>query len=83
MGSNDNRAAIGADADLNAVVGFARVERVDVVFKHRLDQLRDARAPRPFGDEISFILDRRQSIGDRDRISAGLQESMVVFGVPD
>ena len=71
------------DADLNAVVGFARVKSVDVVFEHRLDQLGDACAPRSFGDQVGFILDRGQSIGDRDGISACLQERVIVFGVAD
>ena len=33
--------------------------------------------------EVGFILDRGQSIGDRDGISARLQERVVVFGVAD
>ena len=83
MGSNDDRATIGVDADLDAVVGLARVKSVDVVFEHRLDQFRDARAARAFGDEVGFILDRGQGICDRDGISARLQERVVVFGVAD
>ena len=83
MGSNDNRTTIGIDADLDAVVGFARVKSVDVVFEHRLDQFGDARAARGFGDEIGFILDRRQSIGDRNGVSARLQECVIVLGVAD
>ena len=83
MRSNNDWATIGVDADLNAVVGFARVKRVDVVFEHRLDQFRDARAARSFGDEVGFILDRGQCIGDGDGISARLQERVIVFGVAD
>jgi hypothetical protein len=49
----------------------------------RLDQLGDARASRSLCDQISFVLDRRQSIRDRDRLSACLQERVIVFGVAD
>jgi hypothetical protein len=59
------------------------VERVDVVLEHRFDQLRDARAARRFGDQVGFILDRGQSIGDRHGITARLQEGVVVLGVAD
>jgi hypothetical protein len=83
MGSNNDRATIGIDADLNTVMDLGRVESVDVVFKHRFDQFRDACAARSFGDQIGFILDRGQSICDRDGISACLQERVVVFGVAD
>ncbi len=71
------------DADLDAIVGLARAKRLDVVLEHRLDQFRDAGAARAFGDEIGFILDRWQSIGDRDGVAARLQERVVVLGVAD
>jgi hypothetical protein len=83
MGSNDDGMTIGVDTDLDAVVGFARVKNVDVILEHRLDQFRDACAPRGFGDEIGFVLNRRQGIGDRNGVSACLQEGMVVFGIAD
>ena len=83
MRSDKDWTTIAINAHLNGVVGFARAKSVDVFFEHRLDQLGDACAPRSFGDHVSFILDRWQSICDRDRISTCAQECVVVFGVAD
>ena len=83
MGSNNDRAAIDVYADLDAVVGLLQVKGVDVVFEHRIDQFRHARATRALGDEVGFILDRGQGICDSNGISACLQERVVVFGVAD
>ncbi len=83
MRPNDDGTAVGVDADLDAVVALARMKRVDVVLEQSLDEFRDASAARALGDEIGFILDRGQSVGDRDGIAARLQERVVVLGVAD